>query len=465
MSRSAPGPRAVYPDLVLWSLERGHRLQAVVEVETGESVNHLEALAQWAHLSKLRAAFHLYVPAGMVDVARRLCEDNQIRRRTKSGAFTPSATRFASRSSIAARKPPPGRPTRGLTHRSARAAVAAAPQSVRQPPRPPRSRPAKSQSAVEAGRKKTKPAAQGTKAREGPEAEIRAVPEVLARQTGLRALRSLSLASRAAASRPASACCSGSARRRSQSRPPAVSRRCAPRARSAESGHPVRLAAICWRRRSRRPTSSTGGSADGPRRRPSRRRAKPRRAAAVDEADGEMSRRSGGYRSSRRQTRNRPPQEPLRGRCRRRTQSEAGEAVSAASGAGPDRARVRTSQAGAAAAAIGAAVEVAGAGRSPSEPGSGARADGPESRTSSDRRPKRYNSARMKLKTTRFLGHRRAHRRLAIAAVAVSAQTPGPAQPAPAQPRRTQPTFRVQVDLGHQRRRRFATRRAISSRT
>ena len=72
------GPSAQYPDLVLLSQERGHRLQIVVEVETGESVNHLEALAQWAHLSKLRAAFHLYVPAGMVDVARRLCEDNHI---------------------------------------------------------------------------------------------------------------------------------------------------------------------------------------------------------------------------------------------------------------------------------------------------------------------------------------------------------------------------------------------------
>lgn len=73
------GATSVYPDLVLLSLERGRRLQAVVEVETGESVNHLEALAQWAHFSKLRTAFHLYVPSGMVDVARRLCEDNQIR--------------------------------------------------------------------------------------------------------------------------------------------------------------------------------------------------------------------------------------------------------------------------------------------------------------------------------------------------------------------------------------------------
>jgi hypothetical protein len=72
------GTTTFYPDLVLVSLEKGKRLQAVVEVETGESVNHLEALAEWAHFSKLRAAFHLYVPSGMVDVARRLCEDNQI---------------------------------------------------------------------------------------------------------------------------------------------------------------------------------------------------------------------------------------------------------------------------------------------------------------------------------------------------------------------------------------------------
>ncbi|HVZ22921.1 MAG TPA: hypothetical protein VG871_17735 [Vicinamibacterales bacterium] len=72
------GPAALFPDVVLFSPERGRKLQGVIEVETGESVNHLEALAQWTHLSKLRVPFHLYVPAGMVDVARRLCEDNQI---------------------------------------------------------------------------------------------------------------------------------------------------------------------------------------------------------------------------------------------------------------------------------------------------------------------------------------------------------------------------------------------------
>jgi len=72
------GTAAIFPDVVLTSQERGHRLQGVIEVETGESVNHLEALAQWAHFSRLRAPFHLYVPGGMVYVARRLCEENQI---------------------------------------------------------------------------------------------------------------------------------------------------------------------------------------------------------------------------------------------------------------------------------------------------------------------------------------------------------------------------------------------------
>jgi hypothetical protein len=72
------GVAAVYPDVVLTSQERGHRLQGVIEVETGESVNHLEALSQWGHFSRMRAPFHLYVPGGMVDVARRLCEENQI---------------------------------------------------------------------------------------------------------------------------------------------------------------------------------------------------------------------------------------------------------------------------------------------------------------------------------------------------------------------------------------------------
>lgn len=72
------GPAAWYPDLVLQSAERGRRLLGVVEVETTESVNHLEAMSQWAAFSRLRAAFHLYVPASSIDTARRLCADLQI---------------------------------------------------------------------------------------------------------------------------------------------------------------------------------------------------------------------------------------------------------------------------------------------------------------------------------------------------------------------------------------------------
>ena len=72
------GTKAVYPDVVLYSQDRGRRLQGIVEVETGESVNHLEALAQWAHFARLKIPFHLYVPAATIDVARRLSSDYQI---------------------------------------------------------------------------------------------------------------------------------------------------------------------------------------------------------------------------------------------------------------------------------------------------------------------------------------------------------------------------------------------------
>ena len=71
------GPPPWFPDLVLQS-ERGKKLLGVVEVETAESVNHLEAMSQWVAFSRLRTVFHLYVPASMIDVARRLCEDMQI---------------------------------------------------------------------------------------------------------------------------------------------------------------------------------------------------------------------------------------------------------------------------------------------------------------------------------------------------------------------------------------------------
>jgi hypothetical protein len=72
------GQVQIYPDLLLTAADRGKRLMGTVEVETAESVNHLEAMAQWAHLGRARAPFHLYVPAGCVDIARRLAAENHV---------------------------------------------------------------------------------------------------------------------------------------------------------------------------------------------------------------------------------------------------------------------------------------------------------------------------------------------------------------------------------------------------
>lgn len=72
------GQVQIYPDLVLTTADRAKKLVGTVEVETAESVNHLEAMAQWAHLGRARAPFHLYVPANCVDIARRLAAENSV---------------------------------------------------------------------------------------------------------------------------------------------------------------------------------------------------------------------------------------------------------------------------------------------------------------------------------------------------------------------------------------------------
>jgi hypothetical protein len=71
-------PPPWFPDLVLQSPDKNRKLLGVVEVETTESINHLEAMSQWGAFSRLRVPFHLYVPAGAVDSARRLCNDLQV---------------------------------------------------------------------------------------------------------------------------------------------------------------------------------------------------------------------------------------------------------------------------------------------------------------------------------------------------------------------------------------------------
>ncbi len=77
-SAIASGGSTLYPDVVLLSQDRGRKVMAIIEVETVESVNNLEALAEWVPFGRLKSAFHLYVPAQMLDVARRMCTDSNI---------------------------------------------------------------------------------------------------------------------------------------------------------------------------------------------------------------------------------------------------------------------------------------------------------------------------------------------------------------------------------------------------
>jgi len=71
------GDLVVFPDLLLFA-EGGKRLLGTVEVETGESVNSIEARAEWGVYSKVKVPLHLYVPPTSVDTARRICDEYQI---------------------------------------------------------------------------------------------------------------------------------------------------------------------------------------------------------------------------------------------------------------------------------------------------------------------------------------------------------------------------------------------------
>ncbi len=71
------GKLVVYPDLLLLA-EGGKKLLGTIEVETGESVNALEARAEWGVFCKLKVPLHLYVPPTSVDAARRLCAEYHI---------------------------------------------------------------------------------------------------------------------------------------------------------------------------------------------------------------------------------------------------------------------------------------------------------------------------------------------------------------------------------------------------
>jgi len=71
------GDLVVFPDLLIFA-EGTKRLLTTVEVETGESVNPIEARAEWGVYSKLKVPMHLYVPPACVEAVKRICDEYQI---------------------------------------------------------------------------------------------------------------------------------------------------------------------------------------------------------------------------------------------------------------------------------------------------------------------------------------------------------------------------------------------------
>jgi hypothetical protein len=71
------GANTYFPDLVLLT-GADRKIAGLIEIETGESTNNLEALAQWQHFGRAKVPFHLYVPVLMVDAARRYCTANKV---------------------------------------------------------------------------------------------------------------------------------------------------------------------------------------------------------------------------------------------------------------------------------------------------------------------------------------------------------------------------------------------------
>ncbi len=155
------GPSPWYPDLVLQSTDKTHKLLGVVEVETTESINHLEAMSQWGTFSRLKVQFHLYVPLGGVDSARRLCSDLQI---ATSEIWAYQAVGDQIRFTMVHRTPQPGdSASAGAVSSAARPAAArperepkvAAPPAARNRPAAAPARPAPSARPSAAGRTAT----------------------------------------------------------------------------------------------------------------------------------------------------------------------------------------------------------------------------------------------------------------------------------------------------------------------
>jgi hypothetical protein len=111
------GELPMFPDLVLFESERSRKVHATIEVETTESINTLEAMAEWAPFSRLRTGFFLYVPAQSIDTVRRLCAEHDIH---PSEIWTFHAAIDQVRFTMVHRVPDSSRPTDGRPVRAQR---------------------------------------------------------------------------------------------------------------------------------------------------------------------------------------------------------------------------------------------------------------------------------------------------------------------------------------------------------
>jgi hypothetical protein len=135
------GAGQMFPDLVLSSLDKARRLEGIVEVETAESVNHLEAMAQWAHFGRARARRSMARPAAAVDIARRLCAENDVAVAEVWSYHTiADQTRFTP-GTATTRRPSRSPPSRARRSRRRRRAPPAAPARKKKPaPKSPKSK-------------------------------------------------------------------------------------------------------------------------------------------------------------------------------------------------------------------------------------------------------------------------------------------------------------------------------------
>jgi hypothetical protein len=167
------GTQVLFPDLVLLTTDKSRKLAGVVEVETGESVHHLEAMAEWAPFGRLKVPFHLYVPAASADIAKRLAADlgahitelwtyhaigDQIRLTLVDKAPVPGeARRKADRERAAEKRAESARPVKKAAKKAAKPAVKPAARSAKAASKPkPKARPAKPARKPAAAAKKPK---------------------------------------------------------------------------------------------------------------------------------------------------------------------------------------------------------------------------------------------------------------------------------------------------------------------